>query len=124
MVDVGDAKEVARTEHAWRVARRFVDPDTFPNCGGGVGLSTGEKGGRNSLPLSRPDGTTHSRREYVSREIARAAAVSRLLGHSDEATTLRYYVHDAFSDDDNVWARMETQRGTGKPHSSPLREAF
>jgi len=71
----------------------------------------------------------HFRREYISREIARAArrvlgrsvsahvlrhsratdllastkrikAVSRLLGHSDEATTLRYYVHDAFSDDD------------------------
>ncbi len=69
----------------------------------------------------------HFRREYISREIARAArrvlgravsahvlrhsratdllastkrikAVSRLLGHSDEATTLRYYVHDAFSD--------------------------
>ncbi len=71
----------------------------------------------------------HFRREYISREIARAArrelgrsvsahvlrhsratdllastkrikAVSRLLGHSDEATTLRYYVHDAFSDED------------------------
>ena len=71
----------------------------------------------------------HFRREYVSREIARAArrvlgrrvsahvlrhsratdllaathrikAVSRLLGHSDEATTLRYYVKDAFSDED------------------------
>ena len=71
----------------------------------------------------------HFRREYVSREIARASrrvlgravsahvlrhsratdllaatgrikAVSRLLGHSDEATTLRYYVHDAFSDED------------------------
>ena len=71
----------------------------------------------------------HFRREYVSREIARAArrvlgrrisahvlrhsratdllanthrikAVSRLLGHSDEATTLRYYVHDAFSDEE------------------------
>ncbi len=71
----------------------------------------------------------HFRREYISREIARAArrvlgrsvsahvlrhsratdllaitkrikAVSRLLGHSDEATTLRYYVRDAFSDED------------------------
>jgi integrase/recombinase XerD len=71
----------------------------------------------------------HFKREYISREIARAArrvlgrsasahvlrhsratdllaatkrikAVSRLLGHSDEATTLRYYVHDAFSDED------------------------
>jgi integrase/recombinase XerD len=71
----------------------------------------------------------HFRREYISREIARAArrvlgrsvsahvlrhsratdllaatkrikAVSRLLGHSDEATTLRYYVHDAFGDED------------------------
>ncbi len=71
----------------------------------------------------------HFHREYISREIARAArrvlgrsvsahvlrhsratdllastkrikAVSRLLGHSDEATTLRYYVHDAFSDED------------------------
>ncbi len=71
----------------------------------------------------------HFRREYISREIARAArrvlgrsvsahvlrhsratdlltstkrikAVSRLLGHSDEATTLRYYVHDTFSDED------------------------
>ncbi len=71
----------------------------------------------------------HFKREYVSREIARAArrvlgrsvsahvlrhsratdllaatkrikAVSRLLGHSDEATTLRYYVRDAFSDED------------------------
>ena len=71
----------------------------------------------------------HFRREYISREIARAArrvlgravsahvlrhsratdllaatkrikAVSRLLGHSDEATTLRYYVHDSFSDED------------------------
>ena len=71
----------------------------------------------------------HFKREYVSREIARAArrvlgrsvsahvlrhsratdllasthrikAVSRLLGHSDEATTLRYYVKDAFSDEE------------------------
>ncbi len=71
----------------------------------------------------------HFRREYISREIARAArrvlgrsvsahvlrhsratdllasthrikAVSRLLGHSDEATTPRYYVHDAFSDEE------------------------
>ena len=71
----------------------------------------------------------HFQREYISREIARAArrvlgrsvsahvlrhsratdllastkrikAVSRLLGHSDEATTLRYYVHDAFSDEE------------------------
>jgi len=71
----------------------------------------------------------HFHREYISREIARAArrvlgrsvsahvlrhsratdllasthrikAVSRLLGHSDEATTLRYYVHDAFSDEE------------------------
>jgi integrase/recombinase XerD len=71
----------------------------------------------------------HFKREYISREIARAArrvlgravsahvlrhsratdllasthrikAVSRLLGHSDEATTLRYYVHDAFSDEE------------------------
>jgi integrase/recombinase XerD len=71
----------------------------------------------------------HFKREYISREIARAArrvlvravsahvlrhsratdllastkrikAVSRLLGHSDEATTLRYYVRDAFSDED------------------------
>ena len=71
----------------------------------------------------------HFKREYISREIARAArrvlgrsvsahvlrhsratdllastkrikAVSRLLGHSDEATTLRFYVHDAFSDED------------------------
>ncbi len=71
----------------------------------------------------------HFRREYISREIARAArrvlgravsahvlrhsratdllasthrikAVSRLLGHSDEATTLRYYVKDAFSDEE------------------------
>jgi integrase len=71
----------------------------------------------------------HYKREYISREIARAArrvigrsisahvlrhsratdllasthrikAVSRLLGHSDEATTLRYYVRDAFSDED------------------------
>ena len=71
----------------------------------------------------------HFKREYVSREIARAArrvlgrsvsahvlrhsratdllaathrikAVSRLLGHSDEATTLRYYVRDAFSDEE------------------------
>ena len=71
----------------------------------------------------------HFKREYISREIARAArrvlgrsvsahvlrhsratdllastkrikAVSRLLGHSDEATTLRYYVRDAFSDEE------------------------
>src|SRR5271157_3104370 len=71
----------------------------------------------------------HFHREYISREIARAArrvlgrsvsahvlrhsratdllaatkrikAVSRLLGHSDEATTLRYYVRDAFSDEE------------------------
>ncbi len=71
----------------------------------------------------------HFRRKYISREIARAAqrvlgrsvsahvlrhsratdllastkrikAVSRLLGHSDEATTLRYYVRDTFSDED------------------------
>ena len=71
----------------------------------------------------------HYKREYVTREIARAArrvlgrsvsahvlrhsratdllasthrikAVSRLLGHSDEATTLRYYVKDAFSDEE------------------------
>ncbi|MGO8818836.1 MAG: tyrosine-type recombinase/integrase [Terriglobia bacterium] len=71
----------------------------------------------------------HFTREYISREIARAAkrvlgravtahvlrhsratdllasthrikAVSRLLGHADEATTLKYYVHDAFSDED------------------------
>jgi integrase len=68
-------------------------------------------------------------REYVSREIARAArralgrsvsahvlrhsratdllasthrikAVSRLLGHSDEAVTLRYYVKDSFTDEE------------------------
>ncbi|MBA7530340.1 Tyrosine recombinase XerC [subsurface metagenome] len=68
-------------------------------------------------------------REYVSREIGRASkrvlgrrigahvlrhsratdllaathrikAVSRLLGHSDEATTLRYYVKDSFTDDE------------------------
>ena len=71
----------------------------------------------------------HFKREYISREIARATrrvlgravsahvlrhsratdllaathrikAVSRLLGHSDEATTLRYYVRDAFSDEE------------------------
>jgi integrase len=71
----------------------------------------------------------HFHREYISREIARAArrvlgrsvsahvlrhsratdllaatkrikAVSRLLGHSDEATTLHYYVRDAFSDEE------------------------
>ena len=71
----------------------------------------------------------HFKREYISREIARATrrvlgravsvhvlrysratdllastkrikAVSRLLGHSAEATTLRYYVHYAFTDDD------------------------
>jgi integrase len=71
----------------------------------------------------------HFTREYISREIARAAkrvlgravsahvlrhsratdllasthrikAVSRLLGHSDEATTLKYYVKDTFSDAD------------------------
>ena len=71
----------------------------------------------------------HYHREYVSRELARAAkrvlgrsvsahvlrhsratdllasthrikAVSRLLGHADEATTLRYYVHDAFTDEE------------------------
>jgi integrase len=71
----------------------------------------------------------HFKREYISREIARAArrvlgravsahvlrhsratdllastkrikAVSRLLGHSDEATTLRYYVRDAFSNEE------------------------
>ena len=71
----------------------------------------------------------HYKREYISREIARAArrvlgrsvsahvlrhsratdllasthrikAVSRLLGHADEATTLRYYVRDVFSDEE------------------------
>jgi integrase len=71
----------------------------------------------------------HFTREYISREIARAAkrvlgravsahvlqhsratdllasthrikAVSRLMGHSDEATTLKYYVRDSFSYED------------------------
>ena len=71
----------------------------------------------------------HFHREYISREIARAArrvlgrsvsahvlrhsratdllasthrikAVSRLLGHSDEATTLKYYVKDSFNDEE------------------------
>lgn len=69
------------------------------------------------------------KREYISRELARAGrrvlgrsfgahvlrhsratdllatthrikAVSRLLGHADEAVTLRYYVKDSFSDDE------------------------
>jgi integrase len=68
-------------------------------------------------------------REYITREIARTArrvlgrsvsahvlrhsratdllatthrikAVARLLGHSDEAVTLRYYVRDSFSDEE------------------------
>jgi integrase len=71
----------------------------------------------------------HFTREYISREIGRASkrvlgrtvsahvlrhsratdllasthrikAVSRLLGHSDEATTLKYYVRDSFSDEE------------------------
>lgn len=71
----------------------------------------------------------HFTREYISREISRAAqrvlgrsvsahvlrhsratdllasthrikAVSRFLGHSDEATTLKYYVRDSFNDED------------------------
>jgi len=71
----------------------------------------------------------HFTREYISREIGRAArrvlgrsvsahvlrhsratdllasthrikAVSRLLGHSDEATTLKYYVQESFSDEE------------------------
>jgi integrase len=87
--------------------------------------------------LEFPEGTylfesragQHYKREYVTREIARAArrvlgrsisahvlrhsratdllastksikAVSWLLGHSDEATTLRYYAHDASSDEE------------------------
>ena len=71
----------------------------------------------------------HYAREYVSREIARASrrvlgravtahtlrhsratdllatthrikAISRLLGHADEATTLKYYVKDSFTDEE------------------------
>jgi integrase len=34
-------------------------------------------------------------------------AVSRLLGHSDKATTLRYYVHDAFSDEEALFGGLE-----------------
>ena len=51
----------------------------------------------------------HFKREYISREIARAAR--RVLGHSDEATTLRYYVHDAFSDEE-LFGEMKVH---GKP---------
>ena len=32
------------------------------------------------------------------KQTGRIKAVSRLLGHDDEATTLRYYVKDAFTD--------------------------
>ena len=107
-------------------------------------MTAGKKRSSNGLPLSgrfelyqrilaeHPKGVylfesregQHYRREYISREIARAArrvlgrwvsahvlrhsratdllasthrikAVSRLLGHADEATTLRYYVCSA-----------------------------
>jgi len=42
----------------------------------------------------------HSRATDLLAATKRIKAVSRLLGHSDEATTLRYYVRDAFSDED------------------------
>lgn len=80
-----------------------------------------------SLFETGPGHTFH--REYISREITRAAkpvlgravsahvlrhsratdllaathrikAVSQLLGHSDEAVTLRYYVKDSFTDEE------------------------
>ncbi|MGA2614968.1 MAG: tyrosine-type recombinase/integrase [Spirochaetia bacterium] len=42
----------------------------------------------------------HSRATDLVRDTGRIKAVSRLLGHSDEATTLRYYVKDSFSDEE------------------------
>jgi integrase len=42
----------------------------------------------------------HSRATDLLAATHRIKAVSRLLGHADEATTLRYYVRDAFSDEE------------------------
>lgn len=42
----------------------------------------------------------HSRATDLLASTHRIKAVSRLLGHSDEATTLKYYVRDSFCDDD------------------------
>ena len=42
----------------------------------------------------------HSRATDLLAVTKRVKAVSRLLGHSDEATMLRYCVRDAFSDED------------------------
>lgn len=42
----------------------------------------------------------HSRATDLVRDTGRIKAVSRLLGHSDEAVTLRYYVKDSFSDEE------------------------
>lgn len=42
----------------------------------------------------------HSRATDLLAETGRIKAVSRLLGHADEATTLRYYVRDSFSNEE------------------------
>jgi len=42
----------------------------------------------------------HSRATDLLATTHRIKAVSRLLGHSDEATTLRYYVKDSFTDEE------------------------
>ena len=42
----------------------------------------------------------HSRATDLLDSTKRIKAVSRLFGHSNEATTLRYYVRDAFSDEE------------------------
>ena len=44
----------------------------------------------------------HSRATDLVRDTGRIKAVSRLLGHSDEAITLRYYVKDSFTDSELV----------------------
>ena len=43
---------------------------------------------------------THSRATDLLAATHRIKAVSRLLGRSDEAITLRYYVRDSFSDEE------------------------
>ena len=42
----------------------------------------------------------HSRATDLLADTGRIKAVSRMLGHADEATTLRYYVKDAFTDEE------------------------
>ena len=42
----------------------------------------------------------HSRATDLLATTHRIKAVSRLLGHSDEAVTLRYYVKDSFTDEE------------------------